>query len=91
MNLEIITGRAPKVIPYRENEFWKAFPNLAARDFLRFVELAEKGQPLMAGMMVPDNARREPAFQEAVRQQQRVDFERSVKYCREELGVAWGQ
>jgi hypothetical protein len=40
-------------------------------------------------MMVPDNSRREPAYQEAVKQQQRVDFERSVKYCREELGVAW--
>jgi sugar phosphate isomerase/epimerase len=89
MNLEIITGRAPKVIAYREPEFWKAFPNLKARDFLRFVELVEKGQPLMAGMMVPDNARREPAYQEAVKQQQRVDFERSVKYCRDELGVAW--
>jgi sugar phosphate isomerase/epimerase len=90
MNLEIITGRPPKVIPYREGEFWQAFPNLAARDFMRFVALVEKGQPLMAGMMVPDNARREPAFQEAVRQQQRVDFERSVKHCRAELGVAWG-
>jgi sugar phosphate isomerase/epimerase len=91
LNLEIITGRPPKVIPYREAEFWKAFPNLAARDFLRFVELAEKGQPLMAGMMVPDNARREPAYQEAVKQQQRVDLERSVRYCRDELGVTWAQ
>jgi hypothetical protein len=91
LNLEIITGRPPKVIPYREPEFWKAFPNLAARDLLRFVELADQGQPLMAGMMVPDNARREPAYREAVKQQQRVDFERSVKYCRDELGVAWNQ
>jgi sugar phosphate isomerase/epimerase len=89
MNLEIITGRAPKVIAYREPEFWKAFPDLAAGDFQRFVELVEKGQPLMAGMMVPDNARREPAFREAVKIQQRVDFERSVRYCREELGVVW--
>ncbi len=91
MNLEIITGRPPKVIPYREAEFWRAFPNLKAKDFLRFVDLAEKGQPFMAGMMVPNNGRREPAYQEAVKQQQRVDFERSVKYCREELGVAWSE
>lgn len=53
--------------------------------------MVEKGQPFMAGMMVPNNARREPAYQEAVKQQQRVDFERSVKYCREELGVAWSE
>ena len=91
MNLEIITGRAPKVIPFREREFWKAFPNLAAAEFQRFVELVEKGQPLMAGMVVPDNSRREPAYREALKQQQRVDFERSVTYCREELGVAWSR
>jgi sugar phosphate isomerase/epimerase len=89
LNLEIITGRPPKVIPYREPEFWKAFPNLTARDFLRFVELVERGQPSMAGMVVPSNAAREPAYREAVKQQQRVDFERSVKYCRDELHVAW--
>lgn len=89
MNLEIITGRPPAVLPYKEQEFWQGFENVRARDFVRFLNLVENGQPLMAGMMVPDNDRRNPAYAEAEKQQQRVDFERSVKYCREVLGVAW--
>ena len=29
MQLEIITGRPPRVIPYLEADFWKAFPKAA--------------------------------------------------------------
>lgn len=89
MNLEIITGRPPAVLPFKEQEFWQGFENVRARDFVRFLNLVENGQPLMAGMMVPANDRRNPAYAEAEKQQQRVDFERSVKYCREKLGVTW--
>lgn len=85
--LEIITGRAPKLLPYREEEFWDAFPNLTARELARFEKLVALGHPLMAGMMIPDNAAEEPAFREAVKQQQRVDFERSVRYLRETVGL----
>ena len=89
MNLEIITGRLPVVLPYKEQEFWRGFENVKARDFVRFLNLVENGRPLMAGMMVPENDRRNPAYVEAVKQQQRVDLERSVKYCHEKLGIAW--
>ncbi len=85
--LEIITGRAPKVLPFLEDDFWKAFPNLKAEEFARFEKLVDRGHPLMAGMVVPDNDPDDPAFKEAVKEQQRVDFERSVRYLREALGV----
>jgi len=85
--LEIITGRAPKVLPYREAEFLDAFPSLSRTALVRFEKLVEQGHPLMAGMMIPDNATEHPAFIEAVKQQQRVDFERSVRYLRETVGL----
>lgn len=89
MNLEIITGRRAAVLPFKEPEYWQGFENVRASDFMRFLNLVENGQPLMAGMMVPDNDRRNPSYAEAAKQQQRVDFERSVRYCREKLGVTW--
>lgn len=85
--LEIITGRSPKVLPFLENDYWRAFPNLKAEEFVRFAKLVDQGRPLMAGMMIPDNDVGNPVFQEAVKEQQRVDFERSVKYLREDVGI----
>jgi hypothetical protein len=89
MNLEIITGRPPKVLNYMEEEFWQGFEKVPAQSFARFLNLVESGHPLMAGMIVPDNAAKNAAFSEAVKQQQQVDFERSVDYLRQELKVSW--
>ena len=85
--LEIITGRVPKVLPFLENDYWHAFPNLKAEEFVRFAKLADRGHPLASGMVIPDNDPENPVFQEAVKEQQRVDFERSVKFLREEVGI----
>jgi sugar phosphate isomerase/epimerase len=80
--LEIITGRPPAVLPYWENDFWQAFPNLKAEEFARFAKLVKKGHPLMAGMMIPNNDADNPVFEKAVVEQQRVDFERSLSWLR---------
>ncbi|MCB1021064.1 MAG: sugar phosphate isomerase/epimerase [Acidobacteria bacterium] len=80
--LEIITGRPPAVLPYWENDFWRAFPNLKAEEFLRFAKLVRKGGPLMAGMVIPNNAKDNPFYEKAVVEQQRVDFERSLAWLR---------
>lgn len=85
--LEIITGRPPAVLAYHDAEFMKAFPNLSGDDLARFDRLARRGHPLLTGMVIPNNAPDEPAFREAVKQQQRVDFERSIRYLREKLGL----
>lgn len=83
--LEIITGRPPAVLPYWENDFWAAFPKLRAEEFARFAKLVNKGHPLMAGMIIPNNDSGNPVFEKAVVEQQRVDFERSLAWLRERL------
>ncbi|MDQ3539818.1 MAG: sugar phosphate isomerase/epimerase [Chloroflexota bacterium] len=91
MDLEIITGVAPKAIPYFDpaSDFWRMYPEMRAQDFARFVALAQSGAPepldqlcLEPGTWAP------PAAQlDAFRAQQRDHFERSVTYCREVLGL----
>jgi 3-oxoisoapionate decarboxylase len=83
LQLEIITGRAPRVLPYLEAELWKAFPKMPAGDFARFAALARRGHPFMGTMVVEDQAGPVPqAMTEALREQQRLDLERSLDYAR---------
>src|ERR1051325_2819272 len=56
MQLEIITGRPPTILPYLEADFWKAFPKMPAWEFARFVALAKSGHPFMGPMVVEDVA-----------------------------------
>ncbi|MCZ2077229.1 MAG: sugar phosphate isomerase/epimerase [Bryobacteraceae bacterium] len=92
MQLEIITGRPPRVLPYLESEFWAAFPKTNAAEFARFVALAKRGRPF-AGMMIIADAGTKvpPEYQAALKQQQMVDLERSLEYCRKTLdaGIRW--
>ena len=76
-NLEIITGRPPDVLNYLEPEFWKGFEKVKAKDVARLAALAERGQPFKSEKMAPNDP-----------EQQRADVERSVKYCRETLGIS---
>ncbi|MDX2152603.1 MAG: sugar phosphate isomerase/epimerase [Bryobacteraceae bacterium] len=85
VQLEIITGRAPEVIPYLEAEYWKMYPKAGAADFARFVTLVENGKPYLGPMLVTGPGQQPPEFAAAMREQQRLDFERSVKYAREHL------
>jgi len=87
MQLEIITGRPPEVLPYFEADFWKAFPNTPASEFVRFVALARKGRPFMGSMVIGGAGKQPPAITEALKEQQRVDLERSLDYARQTLGL----
>jgi 3-oxoisoapionate decarboxylase len=92
MQLEIITGRPPQVLPYLEPDFWKAFPKARASEFARFVALAKNGHPFTGFMVVEDGAAEPvPEFKGALREQQRVDLERSLEYAKKSLGagVRW--
>jgi sugar phosphate isomerase/epimerase len=93
MQLEIITGRPPRAIPYLEPDFWKAFPKASAAEFARFVALAKKGKPFMGAMVVEDIRGQNPApiMAEALKEQQRIDLERSFEYARKKLnvGINW--
>jgi len=88
MQLEIITGRPPRPLNYLEADFWKAFPKMPAWEFARFVALAKSGHPFLGAMVVEDvPGKKAPAMEEALKEQQRVDLDRSFEYCRKKLGV----
>ncbi len=91
VQLEIITGSPPRVLPYLEPDFWKAFPKARASEFARFVALVQKGRPFMGSMMVPGAGKRPAEYEAALKEQQRVDLERSFEYARKalNLGVRW--
>ena len=93
MQLEIITGRPPQEFPYLETEFWKAFPKTPAADFARFVAFAKHGHAFMGAMVIEDVAGKRPApiMADALKEQQRVDLERSFEYARKKLnvGINW--
>ena len=92
MQLEIITGRPPRPLNYLEADFWKAFPKMPAWKFARFVALAKSGHPFLGAMVVEDvPGKKAPAMEEALKEQQRVDLDRSFEYCRKTLnvGVNW--
>lgn len=91
LDLEIISGVAPKAIPYLDptSDFWRMYPDMRARDFARFLAIARHGTPepldqlcLEPGMWAPP-----PDQLDAYRAQQRDHFERSVTYCRDVLGL----
>ncbi|MFZ5832490.1 MAG: sugar phosphate isomerase/epimerase, partial [Planctomycetota bacterium] len=85
--LEILTGSPPRVLPYLEPEYWTAFPNLPAADFARFVALAKGGHPFTGSMMISSGAKQPAEYEAALKQQQRVDLERSLEYARQTLDV----
>jgi sugar phosphate isomerase/epimerase len=93
MQLEIITGRPPRPLNYLEADFWKAFPKMPAWEFARFVALAKTGHPFMGAMVIEDlgSPKRPPVMDEALKEQQRIDLERSFEYCRKKLnvGINW--
>ena len=88
MQLENITGRPPQVLPWLEEDFWKAFPRSSASEFARFVALARRGRPLMTGMVVADVPGKRPAeYDAALREQQRIDLEKGLDYAKKVLNV----
>jgi len=92
MQLELITGRPPRMIPYLEPDFWKAFPKASAAEFARFVALAKSGRPYMGAMVIEDVAGAKPAIMaDALKDQQRFDLERSLDYAKKKLnaGINW--
>jgi sugar phosphate isomerase/epimerase len=91
MQLEIITGRPPQVLAYLEPDFWKVFPHAVAWEFARFVELAKNGHPYLGPMVIGGPGEQSPELKAALRDQQRIDLERSLEYAKKvlDVGVRW--
>jgi 3-oxoisoapionate decarboxylase len=90
-NLEIITCAEPTLIGYADpgSDFWQAYPDMLARDFARFVILAQSGrpEPLDQLTLPQGNLRPSRALAEQLKHQQRRHFEESVAYARDVLGL----
>jgi sugar phosphate isomerase/epimerase len=88
LSLEIITGGPPRVLNYLEDAYWAVYPEARAAEFARFERLVRRGQPFMGTMVtVARGDDVPPEYHAAQVAQQRYDLERSVRYCREVLGI----
>lgn len=81
VHIETISG-FNREFPYLKPEFWEIFPEMPAKDFARFVALAKKGKP-REPFKAPAGQDRAKADQEY----QKGEVERSIKYCKEVLGL----
>jgi sugar phosphate isomerase/epimerase len=81
VHIETISGFA-KPFPYLKKEFWEAWPDMPAPDFARFVALAKRGRPFQT-VKNPEGKDRTETEQLG----QKAEIERSLKYCREVLGL----
>ncbi|MGZ4961230.1 MAG: sugar phosphate isomerase/epimerase family protein [Limisphaerales bacterium] len=73
VHIETISGFARET-PYWKPDFWKVWPKMPAKNFARFLVLAKTGKPLPAAKA------NDPDYQ-------RDQIERSLKYCKEVLGL----
>jgi sugar phosphate isomerase/epimerase len=81
VQLEIISGFA-REYPYLRDDFWAAWPEARAVDFAKFVRLARRGTPREPFRAPAGQDRRE-----AERAYQKNELEKSVRYCKEILGL----
>lgn len=87
LQLEILTGGRPRVLPLFESEFWRAFPGMPASELARFLALARRGRPFSGRMLLAPEGTPPPDVQQALAEQQRFDLERSLSYARQVLGA----
>jgi len=77
VNIETISGFA-RDVPYLKPEFWNVWPKAKASDFAKFVALAKRGKAL------PSHRSANPQEEQ---EYQKGELERSIKYCKEVLGL----
>lgn len=77
VHIETISGFA-RELPYLTSEFWHVWPKARASDLAKFLALAKRGRPL------PPHRSANPAEEQ---QYQKAELERSIRYCRETLGL----
>jgi len=81
VHIETISG-FNREVPYLKADFWKVWPNMHADDFARFLADAKKGK---ARELHHHPAGKDPKIAE--QEYQKAEIERSIKYCKEELGL----
>ncbi|MGH9429494.1 MAG: sugar phosphate isomerase/epimerase family protein [Terriglobia bacterium] len=79
--LEIISG-ITRPYPYLKPDFWKPYQQVRAHEFAKFVALAERGKA-REPFKLPEGKDKKLAEQEY----QKDQLERSLRYCRQVLGL----
>ncbi len=74
VHIETISG-FPRELGYYKKDFWNVWPKARAKDFAKFVALAKKGHAIP-----PSKSSNDVEFQKG-------EIERSIKYCKEVLGL----
>lgn len=77
LSLEVIVT-PPRIYPYLKPDFWAPYKTTPAWEFSRFVKLVENGKSRPAADPVP---------KEMAAQREREDFEASMRYAHQLLGV----
>ena len=80
VHIETISGAA-REFPYlkKDGDYWKAWPKARAKDLAKFVALAKRGKQI--------EAPKRPSGPDGEQQFQKAELEKSLKYCREVLGL----
>ncbi len=81
VHAEIISGFSIE-FPYLDPAFWEVWPKARGADFARFLALAKKGRPVPP-FRPPEGVDR----QQAEREYQKAELERSLAWCREVAGL----
>jgi len=77
VNIEVISGFAYG-LPYLKDDFWSSWPKAKAADFARFLAMAKRGKAIPPHRSPDQNAEKE---------YQKAELERSLKYCKDVLGM----
>ncbi|MCB9149935.1 MAG: sugar phosphate isomerase/epimerase [Caldilineaceae bacterium] len=85
--LEIITSLAPRVLNYLEADYWAAYQDMPAAEFAQFLQLVHSGSPYTLPTLTANWGALSPEVKPALAAQQRSMLEKSVKYCRDVLGI----
>lgn len=83
--LEIISGAPAQVLNYLESDYWSAYPEARAGEFAQFLRLVKSGTPPLTPMLTAPWSGNPPEYEAALALQQRLDLERSLQYCRQEV------
>lgn len=81
VHIETISGFA-RPLPYLKADFWNSYSTIPVAEFAGFVALAKKGKPFST-VKNPQGKNRTETEQLS----QQAEIERSIRYCREILGL----
>jgi len=81
VHIETISGFSHDV-PYLKPDFWKFWPKARASDLAKFIRLARKGKAIPPYQAPPGKDRKQ-----AEKDYQQEQIEKSIRYCKEELGL----